>query len=131
MKKLIGILAIIILATSLSFGQSYKLKASSFSSKIEGKSWAPATVSGVIVTINLDIKTIVIYSKAKQQYDIINNSEAFKDKDGDDVMPITAVDSNGIECDITLLKIKSQGGRLQLYVRYSNVSWLYNLETVE
>lgn len=130
MKKLISLLVIIICAMSLSFGQSYKMKATSFSYKVGDQAWTKATDSAVIITLNIDAKQLVIYSKDTQTYDLIRSTDTIKDKDGDDIITYVVVDNKGIECNIHWIKLNSQGGRLQLYIEYSNVSWLYNIYLV-
>jgi len=131
MKKLISLLVIIIMTTSLSFGQTVKLKGTSFSLKVGDKAWTTTTACSIIIVFNFDEKDLTIYSAEPQQYDLVQYLGKTTDKDGDEITGFVAIDKKGIKCNIRWMKLNSQGGRLQVYVQYNDVSWLYNMNLLK
>lgn len=123
--------AFILFTLSLS-GQVYKLKATSFSSKIKVNDyswgeWAEWSESSVLITIDLNKDRITIYSKETQIYDIAENEGESYDSDGDKFLSFYCIDKEGLTCRVKLAQLLSQNGRRQLYVNYDDMKWVYDV----
>lgn len=131
--RTIALTVVMFLTTSTNvFGQVYKLKSTSFSSKYkfnENKwsDWSDATESSVLITFDLTNDRITIYSKETQVYDIAEYEGKTTDEDGDDIFSYFCIDKDGIKCRVKWLKLNSQNGRMQMYVNYNDIIWLYNI----
>ena len=134
--KLVCLTAIVFLAFStVSFGQVYKLKSTSFSYKYkindyrwsDWDEWKEATV---LITIDLNKDRITIYSKVTQVYDVAENEGEY-DSDGDKTLSLYCVDKDGLTCGIRLVKLNSRGGKKQLYVDYKDMILVYNVYSLD
>lgn len=78
--------------------------------------------------MNIDRDIVTIYSKVTQEYDVIEVlSEDERDPDGGVSTTLLCVDADGTRCH---MRLRSQSnGALQLYIDYSNVSFVYNVES--
>jgi hypothetical protein len=135
--KLVCLTAIVFLAFStVSFGQVYKLKSTSYSSKYKindyrWSDWGEWEETTVLITIDLNKDRITIYSKVTQVYDVAENEGETYDSDGDKTLSLYCVDKDGLTCRIRLVKLISQGGRNQLYVDYKDMKWVYNVYSLD
>lgn len=130
MKKFIILLVLLITVTSLSFGQTTKMRSTSVSFKKAGFEWTKLAPSNVVITLNSIEKIIIVYSQVNQRFDVIHSQPVSKDKDGDEIYAFQAIDTDGVTCNVTWMKLNSQGGRMQFYIDYSNFSILYNVEII-
>ena len=132
MKRIFLIVLAILLGISVS-AQTYRYRAtqlaigerSAYSGNIIWGDWQKVNV---IITINLDNDYIKVYSAREQNYVIVKYKEkTVYDKYGGESLNMTAVDEEGIECDMSL-RVQSDG-IAQLYSYYNNSAWVYsNLE---
>lgn len=135
--KLVCLTAIVFLAFStVSFGQVYKLKSTSYSSKYKindykWSDWDEWEETSVLITIDLKNERITIYSKLTQVYDIAENEGEEYDNEGDKTLSLYCIDKEGLTCRIRLVKLISQGGRNQLYVDYKDMNWVYNVYSLD
>ena len=133
MKNLLKLsLLLLILLPLVSAGQVYKLKSTdcSFRSKLDDDSWSKweePTDTNVLITVDFNKDRITIYSKETQVYDIVEYEGKTTDDEGDDSHSYYCVDNAGNTCRVKTLKINSQVGRLQMYVYYADMNWLYNI----
>lgn len=115
--------------------QVTKFKALSLSTRYETKAgwtkWSKTVDTDILLSINLNDNKIKIYSEESQIYDIIKYSEKEYDEDGDETVTMYSEDQNGSNCYIDLVKLNSQDGRLQLYIRYNDMHWVYNIYKVD
>jgi len=113
-------------------GQIGKFTAYSFSSKYKSGStwtdWDSHQEVNILTSINFDDKKIKIYSKETQIYDIITIDDKVVDEEGDDIYRMYCEDRNGSNCYVDIYVLNSQGGRMQIYIRYTDMQWVYNLE---
>jgi hypothetical protein len=114
------------------FGQVYKLKSTSLSSRhkindSKWSSWSDAEEASVLITFDETNDRITIYSKVTQIYDIAEYEGKTTDEDGDDIFSYYCIDKDGVRCRVRWLKLNSQNGRMQMYVYYSDLNWLYNV----
>jgi hypothetical protein len=94
--------------------------------------WEDAT-NGKDILISFDItnERIKIYSKVEQIFDIIKYYDKTTDSDNDDVIGFQCIDKDGSKCKIRLVTLKSQENRKQLYVGYSDITFLYNIYNLD
>ena len=122
--------------SATAFGQVYKLKSTSFSSKYKindyrWSEWSEATESSVLITFDLNKERITIYSKTTQVYDIAEYEGKTTDEDGDDFYSYYCVNEDGLTCRVRLAKLNSQNGRNQVYVDFSDMRWMYNVYSLD
>lgn len=89
--------------------------------------WSEFEETNIVITIDPSNELVVINSQMEQVYQIIETYDLYTDEDGDEFMKFNCVDSEGIVCDVTLGKLISQGGTLQVYVDFADVRWVYNV----
>ena len=73
--------------------------------------------------IVLSHNTLVVYSSTQQEYDIYETS-AYGDT-SDRTIKMSAIDKKGKQCE---LRLRHKDNYWQLYVDYSDMSWVYNIE---
>ena len=135
--RTIALIAVLFLTISTNvFGQVYKLKSTTFSSKYKineykWSEWSDATESSVLITFDLTNGRITIYSKETQVYDIAEYEGQTTDEDGDDIFSYLCIDKDGTKCRLKWLKLNSQNGRMQMYVNYNDMIWLYNIYSLD
>ena len=95
------------LFASLCHAQVYKFKAfETYLDRSKGKvsiEEADYHQVDLLVVINMDKNKICTYGDKPYQFDIVKLSNAFKNDNGDDVLPYKAVDNDGDECDINVV----------------------------
>lgn len=128
----IGFLFILFAIANTVYGQVYKLKATSFSSRYQineysWSSWTEASESSVLIVFDQNNDRITIYSEETQVYDIAEYEGKETDGDGDDIYSYYCVDKNGLTCRVSWVQLNSQNGRMQFYVMYNDMNWLYNV----
>jgi hypothetical protein len=118
------------------FGQVYKLKSTSLSSRYKideykWSEWSDASEASVLITFDLTNDRITIYSKITQVYDIAEFEGNTTDQDGDDIFSYYCIDKDGGKCRVKWLKLNSQNGRMQMYVYYNDLNWVYNIYSLD
>ena len=134
--KTFGLMIVLLTFSATAFGQVYKLKSTSFSSKYKindyrWSEWSEATESSVLITFDLNKERITIYSKTTQVYDIAEYEGKTTDEDGDDFYSYYCVNEDGLTCRVRLAKLNSQNGRNQVYVDFSDMRWMYNVYSLD
>lgn len=134
--KTFGLMIVLLTFSATAFGQVYKLKSTSFSSKYKindyrWSEWSEATESSVLITFDLNKERITIYSKTTQVYDIAEYEGKTTDEDGDDFYSYYCVNEDGKTCRVRLAKLNSQNGRNQVYVDFSDMKWMYNVYSLD
>jgi hypothetical protein len=134
--KSFGLMIVLLTFSATSFGQVYKLKSTSFSSKYKindyrWSEWSEASETSVLITFDLNKERITIYSKTTQVYDIAKDEGKTTDEDGDDFYSYYCVNKDGLTCRVKLAKLNSQNGRNQVYVDFSDMRWVYNVYSLD
>lgn len=135
--KFIYLTAILLLMfSSVTFGQVYKLKTTSFTSmfkinEYKWSEWSDWEETSVLITIDLTKERVTIYSKEIQEYDIIEYEEVTYDKEGDKTVPFICVNKDGLKCRVRLIRLYSKDETTQLYVDFSDVKWAYNYYSLD
>ena len=135
--KFICLTAILFLAfSSVSFGQVYKLKTTSFASmyKINDykwSDWGEWEETSLLITIDLNKERITMYSKETQVYDIVKDEGEEFDKDGDKTLSLYCVNEEGLTCRVRLVRLNSQSGKTQIYVDFNDFKFVYNYYSLD
>lgn len=130
MKQLLILLSFLIFS-SFSFGQTLKLKTSSvsFVEKTEkGKwgEWSDFVAADLLITIDAKKDRIVVNSPVIQVFTIKSYGEKIE-TETDKTVPFECVDNNGSNCTIFVITRKKEGNRMQFYINYSEVKFVYNI----
>ena len=89
--------------------------------------WSDWEDVSILVVINTATDRVNIYSSEPQEYDIYDYEPEETDSDGGTSITFHCVDVNGIRCD---MRIRVQAdGQVQLYVDYSNIMFVYNVQS--
>lgn len=92
--------------------------------KIDGK-WSAWEDTNIRIKIDIDNDRIVIYSNRTQIYDIISETTPPRDSSGSQ-KAFKFIDQDG---DIGTLRLRIQdNGTKQIYIDFSDISWVYNIE---
>lgn len=131
MKKiLLALFSLLLLSGVDANAQVYKFKTTDFAYRTceDGmwSDWSDWTDSSILVVINLDREQIDIYSSEPQEFTIYDSDDVHEDRDGGSQMELKCVDGEGLRCTVRL-RVQSDGV-MQLYVDYSDVSYVYCLE---
>jgi hypothetical protein len=130
MKRLLILFSLLFLST-LTFGQTIKMKTSSvsFVEKTEkGKwgEWSEFVTANLLITIDAKKDRIVVNSPEIQVFTITNYGEKIE-TDTDKTVPFECIDNNGSKCTILVITRKKEGNRMQFYINYSEVKFVYNI----
>ena len=79
----------------------------------------------ILISVNFEDRKIKIYSKSTQIYDIIQTYDEERIEDGKKFR-FYCEDRNGSNCYIDF--VYYDDGTKQLYVRYSDIQYLYNIQ---
>lgn len=120
---------------TLTFSQVYKFRSSTFQMKTKDSNgwskWTEPNESDILLVFNITKLRITIFSKKDQVYDIYKRYEQQTDSDGDLTFEYSCVDEEGLKCHVRWVRLNSQNGRLQIYVDFSDVMWMYNVALLE
>lgn len=106
------------------FAQTQKFVAYEFAVKVNSE-WSEWEDCSISIKIDFDNDIVIIYSKVIQRYKVVREVEPPYDSLGEQVA-FSVIDQDG---DIGILRIrKMYNGIRQLYIDFSNVSWVYNIE---
>jgi hypothetical protein len=130
------LLFIILFAVSTSaIGQVYKLRTTEFASKYQinnyrWSEWTEWKDASILIVINLKKERITIYSKETQIYDIIEDEGQKTDSEGNKTYSLFCVNADGVTCRVRL-RAPAKNGRMQLYVDFKDMMWVYNVYFVD
>lgn len=127
---------LLFLCTTMVFGtaalsQTIKMKTSSVSyieknNKSEWGKWSDFVKAELLVTIDAKKDRIVINSAQIQVFTIKSYGDKMETETSK-IVPFDCVDNNGSKCKILVITRKDEGNRMQLYVNYSEVKFVYNI----
>ena len=136
--KTIFFTLLLVLTINISFSQVIKFRttstaSSSFVDKIQkwGNWEEESNSKDILISMDITNERIKIYSKTEQVFDIIEYYAKTTDDDNDEVISFQCVDKDGSKCKFRIVTIKSQENRKQLYVGYSDVTFLYNMYNLD
>ena len=114
-----------------SYCQTITLKTSSvsFVEKTEkgnwGK-WSDFVDAKIIITIDAKYDRIVVNSPTIQVFTIKSYGDKIE-TETDKIVPFDCIDNNGSKCKILAITRKKEGNRMQFYINYSEVKFVYNI----
>ena len=117
--------------SSSSFGQTIKMKTSSVSyieknSKNEWGKWSDFVKAELLVTIDGKKDRIVVNSPETQVFSIKSYGDKIETETSKTV-PFDCIDNNGSKCKILVITRKDEANRMQMYINYSEVKFVYNI----
>ncbi|WP_299685725.1 hypothetical protein [uncultured Dokdonia sp.] len=95
--------------------------------------WSDWKDTNVLVVFDLDKDRIRIFSKETQVYDVIEDEGQSYDDDGDEIYSYLCVNEDGSRCRVELWKRYRTNGSSynQLYIKFSDMRWVYNLDVID
>lgn len=132
MKAIRFILFFFLLSFSaISFAQTIRMKTSSVSyceKSHTGKwsNWSEFVKADIIITIDGKKNRIVVNSPELQVFTIKAYGEKIENDD-EKIVPFECVDHNGSKCNILVITRKKENNRMQFYINYSEVKFVYNI----
>lgn len=129
MKKALLIIFLLLVTFGAS-AEVYKYKTTEFAyrtlnSRGYWNDWSSWEESSMLIVINTNADKVDIYSQTPQHYDIIEYGGKESDGQGGKMFTLSCVDADGSRCNIRTRIQKD--GQMQLYVDYSDASWVYNI----
>jgi hypothetical protein len=111
--------------------QVYKYVATGFSvlekdEKDNWGKWSDYQTTNIIISLDLDKRRIVVYSKEIQYYNI-DKFEKQIENDDDLIFPFSCIDIDGEPFTISFITRKKQDYRKQLYINQKDVILVYNI----
>ncbi len=114
-----------------SYAQTIRLKTSSvsFCEKNDiGKwsNWSDFVKAEIVITVDGKKNRIVVNSPELQVFSI----NAYGDKienENEKIVPFECVDHNGSKCNIIVITKKNEDNRMQFYINYADVKFVYNI----
>lgn len=131
-SKVLGLLIIMFLLSSNVYSQVYKYRAQQFAIKSKNdynvwSKWSDWVDCDILIVDNTTKRKFTIYSKVIQDFDIIQYFPEEVDSQGVKIFEMICIDQDGLRCHIRHRFIKNNYFISQLYVDYSNISYVYNL----
>lgn len=128
-KIILTIILILAIVSNIS-ARTLRLNTTSFSKSTKGyygwTSYSKPVSSDMLIVIDEDTEIVTIYSPRVQAFRIIERLYEGYDSDGDYVLKYRFVDNEDIYGNLRLI-VRNNTGRRELYVDYSNVSWVYTV----
>lgn len=133
MKKLKIFVLFLFLVTGVQKmnSQVYKYVATGFSvlekdEKDNWGKWSDYQTTNIMISLDLDKRRIVVYSKEIQYYNI-DTFEKQIENDEDIIFPFSCIDIDGEPFTISFITRKKQDYRKQLYINQKDVILVYNI----
>lgn len=124
MKKLV-IALILVFSAFISQAQIYNYRTTDFAYKEQYKSWTEWQKSNIKLTINFNTDTVIIYSEKVQVYRITQYVKEYYDVSGGQTVEFRFVDQDR---DRGTMRLRIDPyGTSQIYIDFSNISWVYNI----
>ncbi len=130
MKKIL-ILFVFLTFGITAFGQTISMKTSSVSvMEKSGKGtwgkWSDFVKAEILITIDAKKDRIIVNSPEIQVFSIKSYGEKIE-TDTDKIVGFDCVDNNGSKCKILVITRKKENNRMQFYINYSEVKFVYNI----
>lgn len=123
MKRLILTMLFSLISLTI-FAQTEWFTATEFAIKVDSE-WSNWIDCDISVKIDIGNDKVTIYSNEVQIYRIIDEVDPPRDKNGTQIA-FSMIDQDG---DRGIFRIRKQyDGAIQIYVDFSDVSWVYNIE---
>jgi hypothetical protein len=137
MKNLKILILFLALSTGIqkSYAQPIRFKTSSVSyadKKDNGKwnDWSEFVKSNVLITIDAKKNLISVNSAEVQSFRIKAYGEIV-DNENVNIVPFECIDNKFSKCNILVITKKKEGNRMQFYINYNEVKFVYNIYNVK
>jgi len=129
--KILIVLFIIGTGFQKAYSQPIRFKASSvsFTDKDEKGSWnewSDFVKTNVLITVDAKKNLIVVNSAEVQSFKIKSYGE-IQDNDEVNIVPFECVDDKFSKCTIFIITKKKENNRMQFYINYNEVKFVYNI----
>ena len=127
MKKIfLGIILALFMSIS-SFSQVINFKATSVAIKEIGYQWSDQQRCNILITFNLKIDKVVIYSRSFRFIKFITLGQNFIDESGGEWVKYKVISQDD---DLGSMRLRVEtNGNSQIYVDFADVSWVYKCNT--
>jgi hypothetical protein len=88
--------------------------------------WSDFVEAQLLITIDGKKNRIVVNSPDIQVFSIKAYGEVLENDDQKTV-PFECIDNNGSKCNILIITHKKENNRMQFYINYSEVKFVYNI----
>lgn len=133
--------AAILLLFSLCFGNqeataqtiTFKTSSVSYAEKTERgawRNWSEFVKANLVITIDAKKSRIVVNSPELQVFTILAYGEKTEDENSK-IVPFDCIDHNGSKCRIFVITKKKEDNRMQFYINYSEVKFVYNIYNIK
>lgn len=126
-------MVLFLLGTSIqtSYSQPIRFKASSVSftdkdDKGTWNEWSDFVKTNVLITVDAKKNLIVVNSSEVQSFKIKAYGE-IQDNEETNIVPFECVDNKFSKCTLFIITKKKENNRMQLYINYNEVKFVYNI----
>jgi len=88
--------------------------------------WSDFVKAELVIVIDGAKSRIVVNSPEIQVFTITSFGEKIE-TETDKIVPFDCIDNNGSKCKIFVITRKNEGNRIQFYINYSEVKFVYNI----
>ena len=88
--------------------------------------WSDFVKADLLITIDGKKNRIVVNSPEIQVFTILSYGEK-KEDDNNKIVPFECIDNNGSKATIFVITKKKESNRMQFYINYSEVKFVYNI----
>lgn len=88
--------------------------------------WSDFVKADLVITIDGKKNRIVVNSPEIQVFTILSYGEK-TENETDKIVPFDCIDNNGSKCTIFVITKKNEDNRMQFYINYSEVKFVYNI----
>jgi len=128
MKRIIVIIMFGLFCIGAVQAQTQWYKATEFAIKFQGYEWTDWQSVNINIKFDLSEDIIVVYSKDTQVYKVLEQVASPRDSGGQQVK-FTVIDQ---DFDRGYLRLRVENsGNSQIYVDFSDVSWVYNVTRIK
>lgn len=130
MKRLIILLCFLSSLISIS-ATTIRFKATEFNYRERTYySWSNWKSESCNIRIDMVDNYLVIHSLKTQAYYLYNLQDAYTDADGDCILESNFIDQDGNKGEFNLI-YRVVDGMWQLYIRFSDIQWVYNVIQID
>ena len=129
--KLLSLFLLFSFTVQKSYSQPIRFKTSSVSftdKKANGSwnEWSEFVKANVLITLDAKKNTITINSQEVQSFKIKSYGEII-DNDEVNIVPFECMDNKFSKCQILIITKKKENNRMQVYINYNEVKFVYNI----
>ena len=129
--KILIVLFTLVSGFQKTYSQPIRFKASSVSftdkdDKGSWNEWSDFVKTNVLITVDAKKNLIVVNSAEVQSFKIKSYGE-IQDSDEVNIVPFECVDNKFSKCTIFIITKKKENNRMQFYINYNEVKFVYNI----